>query len=120
MTEKHTRLGSWRVLVVVGAVLAAAGVAQAQNCTTLFDLFQQGLSNVEIANATGLTANQVAGCRQQLQRPITVGPAGPPPLGAAGPPPHNPAGPPPLGAAGRPPLGAAGPPPVPREMKRLP
>jgi len=124
MCEMRTRIGSWQVLIVAAVVatmsIAWAATARAQDCTSLLSLFQQGLSDADIARATGLPTNSVASCRRDLQRPIVVGPAGPPPLGAAGPPPVGAAGPPPVGAAGRPPLGAAGPPPVSREVKRLP
>jgi len=123
MIESQGRIGNWGLLLA-GAALAASvsfvGVARAQECTTLLSLFQQGLSNAEIARSTGWTTNNVAACRRQLQRPIIVGPQGPPPVGAAGPAPQNAAGPPPRGAAGPPPIGAAGPPPVGREVKRLP
>ena len=123
MSESQSRIGSWG-LWLAGVTMAASvtlvGAAHAQECTTLLSLFQQGYSNVEIARTTGWTSNNVAACRHELQRPIVVSPAGPPPVGAAGPAPHNAAGPPPRGAAGPPPIGAAGPPPIGREIKRLP
>lgn len=123
MIESQGRIRIWGLLLA-GAALAASvtfvGVARAQECTTLLGLFQQGLSNVEIARATGWPSNNVASCRSALQRPIIVGPAGAPPVGAAGPAPRNAAGPPPVGAAGPPPVGAAGPPPVGHEVRRLP
>jgi len=112
--------GRWLAGVTLAASVTFVGVARAQECTTLLSLFQQGLSNVEIARSTGWTSNNVAACRRELQRPIIVGPEGPPPVGAAGPAPRNAAGPPPRGAAGPPPVGAAGAPPVGREVKRLP
>lgn len=129
--KSHGRLGPARGLsclrsriALVAAALAlsfgVAATARAQDCTTLLSMFQRGLSDAEIGQMTGLSGNDVAGCRRQLSQPIFVGPAGPPPMGAAGPPPHGAAGPPPLGAAGPPPLGAAGRPPVGREVKRLP
>jgi hypothetical protein len=114
---------SWIRAVPTGAIavsLLFAGIAWAQDCTALLSLFQQGFNAAQIAEMTGLTGNQVEACRQQLSRPIFVGPAGAPPVNAAGPPPLNPVGPPPLGAAGPPPVGAAGPPPVGQEIKRLP
>lgn len=124
MSETRTKFGSWLLPLSAAAVLmmgvAWAGAARAQDCTTLLSMFQQGRSDGAIAQVTGLTRNDVARCRRELQRPIVVGPEGPPPVGAAGPAPRNPAGPPPRGAAGPPPVGAAGPPPVGREIKRLP
>lgn len=123
MIESRSRIRSWRLLlagVAAAASVTFVGVARAQECTALLSLFQQGLSNVQIARNTGLTTNNVAACRQTLQRPIIVGPEGPPPIGAVGPAPRNAAGPPPVHAAGPPPVGAAGPPPVGREIKRLP
>jgi hypothetical protein len=123
MIESERTIGSWG-LWLAGVTMAASvtfvGIAPAQECTTLLSLFQQGLSNVEIARSTGWTTNNVAACRRELQRPIIVGPAGAPPVGAAGPAPRNAAGPPPVGAAGPPPVGAAGPPPVGHEVRRLP
>ena len=111
-------------LLLAGAVVAASvtfvGFARAQECTALLSLFQQGLSDVEIARSTGWTPNNVAACRRSLQRPIVVGPEGAPPVGAAGPAPRGAVGPPPVRAAGPPPVGAAGPPPVGHEVKRLP
>ncbi len=118
MTDARNRVGSWK-RVVFGATLTVSvglgGLASAQDCTAFVSLFQQGLSDQQIAGATGLTTNDVAACRRQLQPPVMVGPQGPPPMGAAGPPPFGAAGPPPVGAAGRPPVGAAG-----REGKRVP
>jgi hypothetical protein len=123
MIEARTKISSWR-LVAFGVTLTVsvglAGAARAQDCTAFLNLFQQGLSDRQIAGATGLTTNAVAACRRQLQQPIVVGPQGPPPVGAAGPAPRRAAGPPPVGAAGPPPVGAAGPAPVGREVKRLP
>lgn len=124
MRQMRTRVGSWRVLIVASAVGAMSvtwtAAARAQDCTSLLSLFQQGLSDGDIAQATGLRTNNVAACRRELQRPIFVGPAGAPPVGAAGPAPGKAAGPAPRGAAGPPPVGAAGPPPAGREVKRLP
>ena len=124
MIEIRTKAGSWRVLpVVFVALMLGVGSASAvygQDCTAFLSLFQQGLTDAQVAGAAGITTNDAAACRRQLQRPIVVGPQGPPPVGAAGPAPRNAAGPPPRGAAGPPPIGAAGPPPVGREVKRLP
>jgi len=124
MIKARTGVSSWMLVLVFGVILAPSvglsGMASAQDCTAFLNLFQQGLSDQQIAGATGLTTNDVAACRRQLQRPIVVGPQGPPPVGAAGPAPRRAAGPPPVGAAGPPPVGAAGPPPVGREIKRLP
>jgi hypothetical protein len=124
MNAMQTRSRSWGPIVIVASVLSLAAtwvsVARAQDCNALLGLLQQGRSNVEIARQTGLTSNDVAFCRTQLQRPIVVGPDGAPPVGAAGSAPINAAGPPPVGAAGPPPVGAAGPPPVGRAIKRLP
>ena len=115
MIDARNRVGSWK-LVVLGVTLTLSvgcgAIASAQDCTALLNLFQQGLSDQQIAGATGLTTNDVAACRRQLQPPIVVGPQGPPPMGAAGPPPLGAAGRPPMGAAGPPPVGAGGPPPV--------
>jgi hypothetical protein len=124
MAPRRMRLGSWNrvgeTLAAVTIVLVCATAARAQDCSALLSLFQQGRSTAEIARATGMTRHDVKACRQQLRRPIFVGPQGPPPLGAVGPAPRNAAGPPPLGAAGPPPFGAAGPPPVGHDVKRLP
>jgi hypothetical protein len=124
MTETRTGARGWKLLLAVGVALAVSsglsGTAGAQDCTAFLNLFQQGLSDRQIAQATGLRTNDVAACRRQLQRPIVVGPEGPPPVGAAGPAPRRAAGPPPVGAAGPPPVGAAGAPPAGREIKRLP
>ncbi len=116
MCDMRTRIRGWRV-PVLAAVVATVGVAwipaaSAQDCAPLLSLFQQGLGDADIAQATGLRTDSVAACRRALQSPNIVGPAGPAPFGAAGRPPVGAAGPPPLGAAGRPPLGAAGRPPV--------
>jgi hypothetical protein len=123
MSESQSGTRMWTLLRAAAAVAASVtlvGAARAEECTTLLSLFQQGLSNVEIARSTGWTTNNVAACRRELQQPIIVGPQGPPPVGAAGPAPRSAAGPPPRGAAGPPPVGAAGPPPVGHEVKRLP
>ena len=122
MSETQAKIRSWRVGVatLIALGLTCAGGAQAQDCPSLLGLFQQGRSDVEIARRMGLTTNDVAFCRSQLQRPIVVGPEGAPPVGAVGPVPRGAAGPAPRGAAGPPPLGAAGAPPVGREVKRLP
>jgi hypothetical protein len=124
MIKTRTRVRTRRLVLAFGVTLTVsvglAGTARAQECTAFLNLFQQGLSDRQIAGATGLTTNDVAACRRQLQRPIVVGPEGPPPVGAAGSAPRRAAGPPPVGAAGPPPVGAAGPPPVGREVKRLP
>ena len=124
MSKTRTRVRTRRLVLAFGVTLTVsvgfAGMARAQDCTAFLNLFQQGLSDRQIAGATGLTTNDVAACRRQLQRPIVVGPEGPPPVGAAGSAPRRAAGPPPVGAAGPPPVGAAGPPPVGREVKRLP
>jgi hypothetical protein len=108
------------VAAAVAALSMLAGVASAQDCTTLLSLFQQGRRSTEIARMTGLTTTEVESCRRQLRRPIFVGPAGVPPVNAAGPPPRNPAGPPPRNPAGPPPRNPAGPPPVGHEVQRLP
>jgi hypothetical protein len=124
MCKMRTNMSIGRVLIVASVVgvltVAWTAGARAQNCTSLLSLFQQGLSDADIAQAAGWHTNSVAACRRDLQRPIVVGPSGAPPVGAAGPAPGNAAGPPPRGAAGPPPIGAAGPPPVGREVKRLP
>src|SRR5215475_7667027 len=123
MIDTRTRVRSWKIVafgVTLTVSVGLGGMASAQDCTAFLNLFQQGLTDRQIAAATGLTSNDAAACRRQLQQPIVVGPQGPPPVGAAGPPPRRAAGPPPVGAAGPPPVGAAGPPPVGREVKRLP
>jgi hypothetical protein len=98
--------------VLLAAVLVSMRTARAQECTALLDMLQQGMSSARIAGITGLSVDEVEGCRRQVSQPIFVGPAGSPPLGAAGPVPRGAAGPPPMGAPGPPPIGAAGPPPV--------
>ncbi|HVO26182.1 MAG TPA: hypothetical protein VMW56_21410 [Candidatus Margulisiibacteriota bacterium] len=124
MIDGRSRVRSWRLGLGIGLTLtvsvAVGGRASGLDCTAFLSLFQQGLSDKQIARQTGLTTNDVAACRRQLQQPIVVGPQGPPPVGAAGPAPRGAAGPPPVGAAGPPPVGAAGAPPVGREIKRLP
>lgn len=105
-------------LALLGLVLLSFP-AQATDCMTLLPLFQQGGSDAQIAQYTGLPFAVVQSCRGELTRPIYVGPAGAPPAGAAGPPPVGAAGRPPLGAAGPPPMGAAGAPPVGRDVQRL-
>jgi hypothetical protein len=124
MTNMRTRVSTERLGLLFGVSLIVnvglAATVPAQDCTAFVNLFQQGLSDRQIAGATGLTINDVAACRRQLQHPIVVGPQGPPPIGAAGPPPLGAAGPPPLGAAGPPPAGAAGAPRVGIEGKRVP
>jgi hypothetical protein len=117
---RDRKRGNWVLLPIVVAWLLFAQRAPAQDCTSLLGLFQGGSSTLEIAQATGLTTNEVEACRRELSQPIFIGPAGAPPRGAAGPAPVHAAGPPPRGAAGPPPVGAAGAPPVGREVKRLP
>jgi hypothetical protein len=125
MTDRCTtlrrHLGSGVLaLFILAALLASPDVARAQGCTAINNLLIQGVAAPEIAQALGVTVNDVEGCRQILQQqPAAVGPAGRPPLGAAGPPPLGAAGSPPYGAAGAPPLGAPGPPAM-NKGKRLP
>ncbi|MFQ5666166.1 MAG: hypothetical protein ACE5I7_07010 [Candidatus Binatia bacterium] len=126
MTLRRGQSGSGQLAVwiacgtAVVAVLAAGRPALAQDCTPLLGLLQQGRNTVEISRMTGLTRNAVEHCRQELSKPIFLGPEGAPPLGAVGPAPRSAAGPAPRRAAGPPPRGAAGPPPVGREVRRLP
>ncbi|MCX8071329.1 MAG: hypothetical protein N3C12_02590 [Candidatus Binatia bacterium] len=107
-------LGSAMLLSVLAAPLLA------NDCVILLPLFQQGLSDAEIAAQTRLPFAVVESCRRELSRPLPAGPAGVPPAGAVGPPPGGAAGRPPSGAAGPPPFGAPGPPPVGRDIQRLP
>lgn len=118
--RRSFRIPSGGLLAVFGTLTLALSPAQANDCMTLLPLFQQGGSDAQIAQYTGLPLAAVNSCRGQLSRPIYVGPAGAPPMGAVGPPPGGAAGRPPLGAAGPPPMGAAGAPPVGRDVKRLP
>ncbi len=119
----NDRCGCRTVGVLVGTIATMVALplaSQAQDCTALLGLFQRGLSSSQISQATGLSVNEVDGCRQQLSNSWPgvpageppFGAAGPPPVGAAGPSPVDPAGPPQLNAAGPPPVGAAGPPPI--------
>jgi hypothetical protein len=109
-TDTWKRLLVAVVVALTGAVTAAP--VAAQECVVLLPLFQQGKGDAAIAAITGLPRNAVSACRRELRRPISVSPAGAPPVGAAGPPPVNAPGPPPVGAAGAPPVG--------RDINRLP
>lgn len=116
-------MNRWRNACIGAAVLATLSLARAAtaaDCMSLLPLFQQGGSDAEVAQYTGLPFAVVQSCHAELSRPIYVGPAGAPPANAAGPPPVRAVGPPPMGAAGPPPMGAAGPPPMGRTIKRLP
>jgi hypothetical protein len=120
MTHRWTK-PSWQLgaaalaLFALGVLVASAGVVRAQGCTAINGLLMEGHAAPDIAQALGVTINDVEVCRQiLLQQPRVVGPAGRPPLGAPGPAPQGAPGPPPLGAPGRPPVGAAGPPPMKR------
>ena len=119
--SRHRGIAAVWVAAVV-SVLLIASVARAQDCTPLISLFKQGLNTAQIAQLSGLSPNEVEGCRRILSQPIIVGPEGAPPQNAVGPPPRRAAGPPPSGnAVGPPPSGnAAGPPPVGHEVRRLP
>lgn len=108
----------WIALAV--SFFAAPPTARGSDCMLLLPLFQRGLSDAEVAQATQLPFAVVESCRQELSRPLPAGPAGVPPVGAAGVPPAGAAGRPPSGAVGPPPIGAPGPPPVGRDIQRLP
>jgi len=109
MINMRTRVTTG-LLLGVGLIVnvGLAATARSQDCAALLGLLQQGLSDQQIAGATGLPTGDVARCRRQLQHSIIVGPQGPPPIGAAGPPPIGAAGPPPIGAPGPPRPGIEG------------
>lgn len=106
------------LVAVLVSVLPSAANA---NCRDVRALLRQGFAVGAVAQATGLTTEQIGACvgggssvraGRGGAGPAPFGAAGPAPFGAAGPAPLGAAGPAPIGAAGPAPLGAAGPAPL--------